>query len=102
MNTVKYLPIIVLTLLATNLPIATAQQQQKEEEYQIEEKWYGLPEARLFQEEYDGPPVVGDHLTRLPDVAPLPEGNNIHDVRIDVLVEEIEVGPGIRFKAWTF
>src|SRR5690625_7659092 len=78
MNTVKYLTIIVAMLLATELPVATAQHQQ-EAEYQIEGKSYGLPEAKLFQEEYDGPPVVGDYLTRLPEVVPLSPGNRTHE-----------------------
>lgn len=71
-------------------------------EFEIDGKWYGLPDAKLFQEDYDGPPVVGDNLTMLPNVAPLSPGNTIHDVRMDVLVQEIEVAPDMRYRAWTF
>ncbi len=71
-------------------------------EFEIDGKWYGLPDAKLFQEDYDGPPVVGDNLTMLPNVAPLSPGNTTHDVRMDVLVQEIEVAPDMRYRAWTF
>ena len=99
MKLLNYLTIIVGVLLVMDVSIAEA---QKKAEYQIEDKWYGLSEAKIFQEDYNGPPVVGDYLTRLPHVAALAEGNKIHDVRIDVVAQEVEVAPGIRYKAWTF
>jgi len=102
MKALKYLSIIIGVLLAVDVSAVTAQQQEKKAEYQIEGKWYGLPDAKLFSDDYDGPPVVGDHLTLLPNVAPLEAGNKTHDVRIDVVAQEVEVAPGVRYKAWTF
>ena len=63
---------------------------------------YGMPAAEVFRENYSGPPVTGDAVTFLPHVAPLAPGNRTHEIRIDVLVQEIEVAPGVRFNAWTF
>ncbi|HXE76427.1 MAG TPA: multicopper oxidase domain-containing protein [Candidatus Xenobia bacterium] len=62
----------------------------------------GMPEAEVFTEAYSGPPVAGEFVTPAPLVAPLPAGNRTHDVRIDIVVQDIEVGPGIRYQAWTF
>ena len=71
-------------------------------ERRIDGRIYGMPEAEVFREDYNGPPVVGDSVSLLPHVAPLLPGNRTHQVRIDVLVQEIEVARGVRFKAWTF
>jgi nitrite reductase (NO-forming) len=66
-------------------------------------KTFGMAEAEVFTEDYDGPPVVGDHLSMLPNLEPLDyEGNKTHDVRIDILAQEIEVADGVKYKAWTF
>ena len=73
------------------------------EEYTIDGMTFGMPEAEVFTEDYDGPPVVGEHFTMLPDLAPLNyEGNKHHEVRLDAMVQEIEVAPGVRYRAWTF
>jgi len=63
---------------------------------------YGMPLAEVFREDYAGPPVTGDAVTLLPDLAPLAAGNRTHQVRIDVLAQRIEVAPGVRYDAWTF
>lgn len=103
MKFIQYLLIVAGMLLAINLSTATAQQQeQNKAEYQIEGNWYGLPDAKLFREDYNGPPVIGKHITMLPNVAKLEEGNQTHDIRMDILAQEVEVAPGIRYKAWTF
>jgi nitrite reductase (NO-forming) len=60
------------------------------------------PPAQVFEESYEGPPVVGDGLTLAPDLAPLAPGNRTWEVRIDVVVREIEIAPGVRYQAWTF
>jgi len=65
-------------------------------------KVFGGPPAEVFQDAYQGPPVVGDYLTLAPALAPLPPGNRTHQVRIDLVVQEIEIAPGVRYKAWTF
>jgi len=62
----------------------------------------GGPVAEVVEEAWDGPPVVGDYLTLAPALAPLPPGNRTHDVRIDVVARELEIAPGVRYKAWTF
>lgn len=102
MNSLKYVLIIVGLLLAMDVTPATAQQQEKKAEFEIEGNWYGLPDAKIFKEDYDGPPVVGDHLTKLPNVATLQEDNRTHNVRMDILAQEIEVAPDVRYNAWTF
>ena len=56
----------------------------------------------MFQETYSGPPVVGEYLTQVPAVAKLPQGNRTHNVRMDIVAQQIEVGPGVRYNAWTF
>lgn len=101
MKFLNYLLIVVGILLAMDVSTTEAQEQQKAE-FEIEGNWYGLPEAKIFQEDYSGPPVVGDHITKLPNIAPLEEGNQTHDIRMDILVQEVEVAPDVRYKAWTF
>ena len=71
-------------------------------ETKIDGRVYGMPAAEVFREDYNGPAVTGEAVTYLPHVAPLEAGNRTHQVRIDVLVREIEVAPGVRFNAWTF
>lgn len=72
-------------------------------EYEMDDMTFGMPEAEVFTEDYDGPPVVGEHLTMLPNVKPLDyEGNKHHDVRIDIIAQEIEVADGVKYRAWTF
>lgn len=68
----------------------------------IDGRVYGMPAAEVFREDYNGPAVTGDAVTFLPHVAPLAPGNRTHQVRMDVVVQEIEVAPGVRFNAWTF
>jgi nitrite reductase (NO-forming) len=63
---------------------------------------FGMPEAEVFTEDYDGPPVVGESLTLAPAIAPLAAGEQTHEARIDVVTQEIEVAPGVRYEAWTF
>ncbi len=64
---------------------------------------FGMPEARVFTEDYTGPPVVGAYLTMPPAVATLDyDGNRVHEVRLDTFVQEVEVERGNRFQAWTF
>jgi nitrite reductase (NO-forming) len=65
-------------------------------------KAFGSAPARVFTDDYDGPPVVGDELTRVPALAPLQPGNRTHHVRIDIVPQDIEVAPGVRYTAWTF
>jgi nitrite reductase (NO-forming) len=65
-------------------------------------KIFGAPEARVTEETFDGPPVLGEYLTMAPILARLPAGNRTHQIRIDLVANEIEVAPGVRYKAWTF
>lgn len=71
-------------------------------EFTVDGKVFGMPEAEVFQESYDGPPVVGEFVTMAPHVAPLPKGNRTHQVRMDVVVATVEVAPGVKYQAWTF
>ena len=71
------------------------------EEYQIDGMTFGMPEAKVYTEDYDGSPVVGEYVTQLPNLAKLDyEGNKHHKVRIDIIVQEIEVAEGVRYQAW--
>jgi nitrite reductase (NO-forming) len=63
---------------------------------------YGSPRAAVFQEDYSGPPMAGDAVSVLPELAPLRPGNRTHHVRVDITAQRIEVAPGVRFDAWTF
>ncbi|MFH5831943.1 multicopper oxidase domain-containing protein [Halalkalibaculum sp. DA3122] len=73
------------------------------EEYELDGMTFGMPEAEVFTEDYDGPPVVGEHLSMLPNLEPLDyEGNKHHEVRIDIIAQEIEVAEGVKYRAWTF
>jgi nitrite reductase (NO-forming) len=64
---------------------------------------WGAPPAEVFTEEYDGPTVAGETLTRVPSLARLaPGGRRTHRVRMDILAAEIEIAPGVRYEAWTF
>lgn len=63
---------------------------------------FGTSDAVVFQEEYSGPPAVGEFLSALPNLAPLPKGNRTHEVRLDVVVQDVEVADGVRYRAWTF
>ncbi|MDZ7721102.1 MAG: multicopper oxidase domain-containing protein [Balneolaceae bacterium] len=72
-------------------------------EYTIDGMTFGMPEAEVYTEDYDGPAVVGETITMLPNLAPLDyEGNKHHDIRMDILAQEIEVADGVRYRAWTF
>lgn len=103
-NSKIILALLVLAFTAVGTGIVSAQENTKdlEAEFQVEGRWYGLPEAELFTEDYDGPPVVGEYVSMLPNIAPLPEGNRVHHVRMDILAQEIEVAEGVRYAAWTF
>ncbi len=63
---------------------------------------FGAPQATVFHEDYNGPAVVGDTVTRAPSLAPLAAGTRTHNVRMDIVAAEIEVAPGVRYQAWTF
>lgn len=65
-------------------------------------KVFGAPAATVFHEDYDGPPVVGASVTRLPALATLAPGTRTHEVRVDIVATEIEIAPGVRYQAWTF
>ena len=60
-----------------------------------------LDAAVITEDDYQGPPVVGDSVSYLPNIAPLQPGNRTHNVRIDILAQEIEIAPGVRYQAWT-
>ncbi len=106
MYSIKAFITALLTLfLAVGVLSTQAQETGKKQslEYEIDGMTFGMPEAEVFTEDYDGPPVVGEYITMLPNLKPLDyEGNKHHDVRIDILAQEIEVADGVRYRAWTF
>jgi len=58
--------------------------------------------AEVFRDDYNGPPVVGNNVTHLPYLAPLPAGTHTYPVRMDIVPAEVEIAPGVRYQAWTF
>ena len=67
------------------------------------EKVFGTPRAEIFEESRTGGPLVeGDAVTYLPHIADLKPGNRTHDVRLDIVAQEIEIAPDVRYLAWTF
>ena len=89
------------SLLAAALAVATGT--VAAQEYTLDGRTYGLPEAEVFEEDYAGPGAVGDYLSALPDLKPLDyDGNRTHEVRLDTYAQEVEIGPNKRFVAWTF
>lgn len=103
---------LVLSAIASALVVACAGAPQSgsagltlkhDSEYVIDGKIYGLPEAKVYREDYNGPAVVGDYLTMAPNLAKLDyEGNKEHEVRMDVFSQKVEVAPGVSYNAWTF
>ena len=90
---------LFIAIFLVGFAISTAQTS----EYTIDGMTFGMPEAEVFTEDYDGPPVVGEYITMLPNLAPLDyEGNKHHEIRLDAMVQEIEVADGVRYRAWTF
>jgi len=100
MKSLYQLSTLVMTLLVL-LGVSRASAQSQE--YTMDNMTFGMPEAEVFTEDYHGPPVVGDYFTMLPNLAPLDyEGNKHHEVRLDAMIQEIEVANGVRYRAWTF
>jgi nitrite reductase (NO-forming) len=60
------------------------------------------PMAEVFTDAYAGPPVVGRVASHLPALAALDPGTTVHQVRVDIVAQEIDVAPGVRYQAWTF
>jgi nitrite reductase (NO-forming) len=89
-------PSLLLAALAASNP-ASAEDRRADSG-----KVFGAPPARVFDEVYDGPPVVGEYVTLAPALAALPPGNRDHEVRVDIVANEIEIAPGVRYAAWTF
>ncbi|WP_340102487.1 multicopper oxidase domain-containing protein [Rhodohalobacter sp. 8-1] len=91
--------VVMILIVLLGVGRATAQSQ----EYMMDGMTFGMPEAEVFTEDYDGPIVVGEYVTMLPNLAPLDyEGNKHHEIRLDTFTQEIEVANGVRYRAWTF
>jgi len=98
----NYLSVILVSLFLTAGIYSQAVQAQTSE-YTLDGMTFGMPEAEVYTDDYDGPPVVGEYVTQLPNLKPLDyEGNRHHTIRLDTFVQEIEVAKGVRFRAWTF
>ena len=94
----------ILLILALSITVLVSGQEKNfiKADFEIDGMKFGLPEAEVLKTDYDGPPVVGENLTMLPEVATLKSGNHVHEIRIDAMVNIIEVAPGVKYKAWTF
>lgn len=88
--------------LAIAIPMAVGARQSGAQEDLLAGKVFGTPPAVITEDDYSGPPVVGDTVSYLPNVVPLQPGNRTHHVRIDIIAQEIEIAPGVRYQAWTF
>ena len=103
--TLRRTAVVVTLLVAVTAAVYAAGRRStplRPGEYEVEGKIFGMPEAEVFTDEYSGPPVVGDYVTHLPNLAVLPPGNRTHDVRMDIVAQQIEIAPGVRYDAWTF
>lgn len=70
---------------------------------QDEPRVWGTPRAEIFEEPGPGGALVeGESVTFLPHVAALQPGNRAHRIRLDIVAQEIEIAPGVRYQAWTF
>ena len=88
---------LMLAALAT-VPLAT-----RAREDATAPKVWGTPRAEIFDTPKPGGPLVeGDAVTYLPHVAALKPGNRTHNVRLDIVAQEIEIAPDVRYVAWTF
>ncbi|NBC25633.1 MAG: multicopper oxidase domain-containing protein [Bacteroidetes bacterium] len=97
----SYTRITTLIVLLMAAGFATLQAQNTE--YTIDGMTFGMPEAEVYTEDYNGPPVVGDYISMLPNLAPLDyEGNKHHEIRMDTFTQEIEIADGVSYRAWTF
>ena len=81
----------------TSFPLAAADRRPLQPEMV-----FGAPRATVTTEPATGAPVSGETLTLAPRLAPLQPGNHTYAVEIDVLARDIEVAPGVRYRAWTF
>src|SRR5687768_13040848 len=63
---------------------------------------FGTRRAEIAESKPGGGLVEGDAVTFLPNLAALKPGNRTHDVRMDIVAQEIEIAPGVRYQAWTF
>src|SRR6056297_2951489 len=100
MKSLNQLSTLIITLFVL---LGAGQATAQSQEYMMDGMTFGMPEAEVFTEDYDGPPVVGEYITMLPNLAPLDyEGNKHHEIRLDAMVQEIEVADGVRYRAWTF
>lgn len=94
---------ITLTIFILFATAGLNRVQAQTDEYTIDGKVFGMPEAEVYTEDYDGPPVSGEYVSMLPNLKPLDyEGNRHHQVRLDSYVQELEVADGVRYRAWTF
>ena len=100
MKSIKFTFTLIIGLLLTGI---TSLSYAQTDEYKMDGMTFGMSEAEVFTEDYDGPPVVGDYVSMLPNLEPLDyEGNKTHEVRIDIIAQEIEVADGVKYEAWTF
>jgi nitrite reductase (NO-forming) len=94
--------VVAALALAAAIPMAVRARQTSAADDPLAGKVFGTPLATISQDDYQGPPVAGDSVSFLPNVAPLAPGNRTHEVRIDIIAQEIEIAPGVRYQAWTF
>src|SRR5690625_2739520 len=88
-----------LTLVLLMLLCSFTALQAQSLEYQIDGMTFGMPEARVYTDDYDGPPVVGDYISMLPNLVPFDhQGNKHHHIRMDTMVQESDEANGVRYR----
>jgi len=93
----------ITTLIVLLMAAGIAALQAQSTEYTMDGMTFGMPEAEVYTEDYNGPPVVGEYISMLPNLAPLDyEGNKHHEIRMDTFTQEIEIADGVSYRAWTF
>jgi len=93
----------ITTLIVLLMAAGIAALQAQSTEYTMDGMTFGMPEAEVYTEDYNGPPVVGEYISMLPNLAPLDyEGNKHHERRMDTFTQEIEIADGVSYRAWTF
>ena len=94
---VSFLAAALALAAVISLPLATRARGNESSD-----KVWGTPPAEIFEDHTGGPLVEGDAVTFLPNVAELKPGNRTHRVRLDIVAQDIEIAPGVRYQAWTF
>ena len=94
----SFAAVLFTLVVVAALPLVMGARSQNDDARKV----WGTPRAEIFESTPGGPLVEGDAVTYLPNVAELKPGNRTHNVRLDIVAQEIEIAPEVRYLAWTF